>query len=308
MPKAVIFDSNGNIIGLIDNNGNVVVEYKYDAWGDHVIVLSDSSNENLAKANPFRYRGYYYDEETGLYYLKSRYYDPETGRFLNADDISYLDPETINGLNLYAYCGNNPVMRVDANGNAWWEFWKWDWAKIGGWILVGTMAIAGTALVIAGTFFTAGLAGAVMAGIGLGALSGITYSINQQGGFNNIANINPLKVAGAGFIGAAIGAATGAFSYGVSVAGEIVGNAIGITLGNSTFLGLKVSKVVDSLLIANIGKVSGRVLSGIVADVFTSYALNKIFGLTFEDDYFAELLGTQGLSWLSQFIQYMIKL
>ena len=147
-----------------------------------------------------------------------------------------------------------------------------------------------------------------MAGIGLGALSGITYSINQQGGFNNIANINPLKVAGAGFIGAAIGAATGAFSYGVSVAGEIVGNAIGITLGNSTFLGLKVSKVVDSLLIANIGKVSGRVLSGIVADVFTSYALNKIFGLTFEDDYFAELLGTQGLSWLSQFIQYMIKL
>ena len=63
----------------------------------------------------------------------------------------------------------------------------------------------------------------------------------------------------------------------------------------------------DSLLIANIGKVAGRVLSGAAADVFTSYALNKIFGLTFGDDYFAELLGTQGLGWLSQFIQYMIK-
>ena len=118
-------DGQGNIAALIDSSGNVVVEYKYDAWGDHVIVLSDSSNENLAKANPFRYRGYYYDEETGLYYLKSRYYDPETGRFLNADDISYLDPETINGLNLYAYCGNNPVMRTDANGTNWWtDFWN----------------------------------------------------------------------------------------------------------------------------------------------------------------------------------------
>ena len=109
-------DGQGNIAALIDSSGNVVVEYKYDAWGDHVIVLSDSSNENLAKANPFRYRGYYYDEETGLYYLKSRYYDPETGRFITIDDISYIDPETINGLNLYAYCGNNPVMNVDPNG------------------------------------------------------------------------------------------------------------------------------------------------------------------------------------------------
>ena len=84
-------DGQGNIVALIDSNGNVVVEYKYDAWGDHVIILSDSSNENLAKANPFRYRGYYYDEETGLYYLKSRYYDPETGRFITIDGISFLD-------------------------------------------------------------------------------------------------------------------------------------------------------------------------------------------------------------------------
>ena len=113
-------DGQGNIAALIDSSGNVVVEYKYDAWGDHVIVLSDSSNENLAKANPIRYRGYYYDEETGLYYLKSRYYDPETGRFITIDDISYIDPETINGLNLYAYCGNNPVMNVDPNGTFFW--------------------------------------------------------------------------------------------------------------------------------------------------------------------------------------------
>ena len=70
----------------------------------------------VGNANPFRYRSYYFDEETGLYYLNSRYYDPETGRFVNADDISFLDPETINGLNLYAYCGDNPVMLTDPTG------------------------------------------------------------------------------------------------------------------------------------------------------------------------------------------------
>ena len=61
-------------------------------------------------------RGYYYDTETELFFLKTRYYDPEVGRFISVDGIEYLDPETINGLNLYAYCGNNPVMNVDPNG------------------------------------------------------------------------------------------------------------------------------------------------------------------------------------------------
>ena len=72
--------------------------------------------DGIASLNPYRYRGYYYDTETGLYYLKSRYYDPETGRFITIDDISYLAPDTINGLNLYAYCGNNPVRFIDPYG------------------------------------------------------------------------------------------------------------------------------------------------------------------------------------------------
>ena len=97
-----------------------MVKYKYDAWGNHAVLNPDGSeNENstfIGNVNPFRYRGYYYDTETGLYYLKSRYYDPETGRFITIDDVSYLAPDTINGLNLYAYCGNNPVMNVDPNG------------------------------------------------------------------------------------------------------------------------------------------------------------------------------------------------
>ena len=75
-----------------------------------------SYNSSVAKLNPFRYRGYYYDTETGLYYLNSRYYDPSIGRFINADDISYIQPTDINGLNLFAYCYNNPVMYYDFGG------------------------------------------------------------------------------------------------------------------------------------------------------------------------------------------------
>ena len=97
-----------------------MVRYIYDAWGNHKVV-DNNGNEitdtaHIGNINPYRYRGYYFDTETGLYYLKSRYYDPETGRFISLDDISFADPDTINGLNLYAYCCNNPVMHIDPNG------------------------------------------------------------------------------------------------------------------------------------------------------------------------------------------------
>ena len=103
----------GDITKIVNESGNVVVEYVYDAWGN--IVYQTSSE--LAKINPYRYRGYRYDEETGWYYLNSRYYNPEIGRFINADDVSYLEPGSLNGLNLYTYCENNPVMMVDPDGN-----------------------------------------------------------------------------------------------------------------------------------------------------------------------------------------------
>ena len=107
----------GNVIGILDENGINIVQYRYDAWGVCKIE-KDTSGENLGELNPFRYRGYYYDTETKLYYLKTRYYDPEIGRFITIDDVTYLAPDTINGLNLYAYCNNNPVMRVDPEGNS----------------------------------------------------------------------------------------------------------------------------------------------------------------------------------------------
>ena len=75
--------------------------------------------------NPIRYRDYYFDTDINMYYLLTRYYDPKIGRFINADTPKYLEPKTINGLNLYAYCGNNPIKNVDPTGNAWYdEMWN----------------------------------------------------------------------------------------------------------------------------------------------------------------------------------------
>ena len=95
--------------------------YEYDAYGNHK-VYDSSGNENknanfIGNINPIRYRSYYYDVETGLYYLQTRYYDPEFGRFISPDSTKYLDPTTINGLNLYSYCLNNPVMYSDPSGH-----------------------------------------------------------------------------------------------------------------------------------------------------------------------------------------------
>ena len=95
-----------------------MVKYVYDAWGNHAVIDTNGNDitSGIGVLNPFRYRGYYYDTETELYYLQTRYYDPEVGRFISADDVSYLDPESIFGLNLYAYCNNDPVNYVDPSG------------------------------------------------------------------------------------------------------------------------------------------------------------------------------------------------
>jgi|GEM_PF-5262972 len=105
----------GDVVQVVGTNGQVVAEYAYDAWGNHEIVTSVG---DVAHINPIRYRSYYYDNETSLYYLKSRYYDSETGRFINADAIQILEltKTDINGLNLFAYCGNDPINYIDHTG------------------------------------------------------------------------------------------------------------------------------------------------------------------------------------------------
>jgi len=109
-----------DIIGLSDASGQWVVDYSYDTWGN-LLKAGGSMASTLGVDNPFRYRGYYYDTETGLYYLESCYYNPELGRMMSADSLSVLgmSKTTLNDKNLYNYCDGNPVGRVDESGNFW---------------------------------------------------------------------------------------------------------------------------------------------------------------------------------------------
>ena len=109
-----------NILGIIDSSGNLVVKYKCDAWGNHSACNPDGRVNNsetfIGNINPFRYKGYYYDIDTEMYYCKSRYYNPVLGRFISPDSIEYLDSNNINGMNLYTYCYNDPINNVDPSG------------------------------------------------------------------------------------------------------------------------------------------------------------------------------------------------
>lgn len=114
-----MFNAQGDVVGLLDGIGKLVVEYTYDAWGQP-LTITGSMKDTLGKANPLRYRCYVYDEETGMYYLGSRYYNPVMGRFISADSINYLGAnKDFASLNLFVYCGNNPVSRKDDGGKGW---------------------------------------------------------------------------------------------------------------------------------------------------------------------------------------------
>ena len=104
----------GDVLAVLNASGEVVVEYSYDPWGN-ILAVTGTLASTLGADNPFRYRGYYYDTETGFYYVSSRYYDPEVGRYLNAD--GYVSTgQGILGNNMFAYCGNNPVNNCDPSG------------------------------------------------------------------------------------------------------------------------------------------------------------------------------------------------
>jgi len=244
-------DAQANIVALLDNNGAVVVKYKYDAWGKCQTTVVDSSATTIAELNPFRYRSYYLDTETGFYFLKTRYYDPEIGRFMTIDDISYLDPESINGLNLYAYCLNNPIMMIDNSGCAptWWQ-----------WLVSGLTLAAGIALcfVPGGQVFGVGL---IVAGAS-GLISNTMDAIGVDGkiaslissGLSIVAGIalcfTPFAGIGAGLIGQGVG----------SIAGGYISEA----LGGSFEFG------------AAIGGIAGSLLGGLAYRGITSYRLSHM--------------------------------
>ena len=227
-------------------DGTQIVCYEYDAWGNCITKylqddetyakvesgysVTDTSNINrfIAFKNPFRYRSYYYDEETKLYYLNSRYYDPQICRFINADDISILSEgkEFFNGLNLYAYCGNNPINNTDESGNAWWH-----------WLIAALVVIAAAvAVVVTAGGATAGilavasvLAGGSATTIGATIAAGVFIgSVTSFTAFSIIAGFESINILSNG--GSIYSALDNFSSYGES--------AMWSTLGSGLFGGI----------------------------------------------------------------------
>ncbi len=125
-----IRDLNGVIIGMLDSNGNLVVEYCYDSFGN-LLTISGSLADTIGIENNMLYKGYYFDFDLQMYYLKSRFYVPEWGRFLNSDDPRLLGAYSIltQNRNLFAYCNNDPIQNIDENGQFFkkirQKIWKW---------------------------------------------------------------------------------------------------------------------------------------------------------------------------------------
>lgn len=187
----------GDVDQIYDTKGNLLARYIYDTWGNTLSVTDASGKAitdplHIASINPIRYRGYYYDAETGLYYLQSRYYDTTTRRFLNADEI--LGTNAGAAYNLFAYCGNNPVNMSDPTGH-WPKL-----SKVLAVVAAAAVAVAAVAVIVAtggaaapavaiagGGFISAGVAGtaasvatAALATAGVSAAAAAVVSVVER--------------------------------------------------------------------------------------------------------------------------------
>ena len=258
-------NAQNDITGLIDENGTSVVQYQYDSWGK-LLGITGSLASTIGKRNPFRYRGYYYDDETGMYYLQSRYYDPEIKRFICADDTKILQEQMdLCNKNLYAYCDNNPIIKKDVTGEV--GFWS---VAIGA---VTNIAVSGLTAILTGGEYTAkdavkdGIAGA------LGTINRIEkYVTFIFAGISGAATATQLWKDGE--------------SLGKSVVcGFLDGVSSAINLSNAANLTIKPNKLPEDLAINmtneifgfGTGLVVGNVNNIICADIPTgnSYAVKK---------------------------------
>lgn len=211
-----IRDTLQNILGIVDANGNAVVHYNYTAYGE-CKANTGSKATTIGVINSFRYKGYYFDAETEFFYCNARYYSPEFCRFISPDSAQYLEPENVNGLNLYAYCGNDPINYADPSGHMpKWAKWVIGGAVIAG-LTIATVATGGAAGGVAGFVLAEALKGAVVGAVSgaivNGTINGISSAIDGDGFEAGFA-----EGAANGFMsGAVIGGITGAISSGVQV-------------------------------------------------------------------------------------------
>ena len=163
-----VLNAQGDVIALLNANGTLAASYNYGAWGNYSVHGADGKKTTdatfIGHINPLRYRGYYYDRETRLYYLQSRYYDFANCRFINADTFATTDANGFLSANMFAYCENNPIMRTDPNG---------EWAQLVVGAAVG--AIVGGISAAVSSYKSTGQVnvGVVLLGAGTGAIGGL---------------------------------------------------------------------------------------------------------------------------------------
>ena len=268
-------------IPYICRTRKISIYYDYDAWGNHKVYdefgVENSDVGFIGNINPIRYRGYYFDKETGLYYCNSRYYSTDLCRWISADSIEYLDPQSINGLNLYCYCFNNPISYYDPSGHSA--------------LLIGLLIFTG-AMTLGGAIYggiSAGMAGGdigdVFAGIGKGALNGLIL-----GGGISLA-IGGFAIGGTTILGSIMA------TYGLSISANMLEVAItqgkkSAYDGDSFWAG---ANDINNAMFANSGNIligkptlmsipfyGTRMTSKIptIFKVLVSYDLDKFFGST----------------------------
>ena len=198
----------GDILKVITATGTEAAAYTYDAWGKLL-----TSSGDMAEANPIRYRGYYYDTETGFYYVSSRYYDPEVGRWINADSL--LSQGSVLGNNMFAYCLNNPVNMADTTGELPFFLVTAAIGAVAGAIIGGVVAAKNGGNVWAGIGIGAAAGG--LAGAGLGAAAGVVLAGSATASTAAV-------VSGAGMIATAV--STGGAGAGLALVADNISRAV----------------------------------------------------------------------------------
>ncbi len=244
----------GDVTAILDTTGTPVVEYTYDAWGNP-LTITGSLADTLGERNSLRYRGYVYDTETGFYYLQSRYYNSQMCRFINAD--SY--PSTGQGLtgnNMFAYCGNNPIVRKDDSG-AFWEIIVG--AAIGG-------AIAGAIISTVSHLASCGISGSDVTFSGLlraAATGAVTGAIGAVGG---AIGGTAAAVASVG-VGITSGVTAAISTDGSAPRKIAAGVGTGVVAGFGTYLGTKVPVATDNAFTTGFTSFSGGLFLGAQTEI-----------------------------------------
>ena len=239
----------GDVIGLLNASGTIVARYSYDPWGVPTVMNSSGTvmeqSTFIGNINPLRYRGYYYDTETGFYYLQSRYYDPAIGRFISADTYASTGQGFI-GCNMFAYCGNNPMNYSDPSGRLFFT-------------LLGAVTGAITGYIdakVAGEDPMKGLKAGAAAGAIAGAGIDIGVAVTALTGGSGI---------GAGVAIAGIFGAAGAV-VGTGIANDWKGSKNGEDI-RYQYIGSAIAGGIANVISFGLGPVNGEIVKGSVREV-----------------------------------------